>query len=154
MSRKPGWPVKTAVSAGGLVYKVEKGKIFVILVSPRENIWTLPKGLVEEESVKETALREVKEEAGVKGEIEAKLGQIDYWFAEKEEKIRVHKYVHYFLIKYISGDPFEHDWEIKEARWVPLDQAEQYLSYSSDKKIIQKALEYFKTKHPDTLMSE
>lgn len=149
MSKKPGWPVKTAVSAGGIVYKIKNGEVFLILVSPRENVWTLPKGLVEKESVKETALREVKEEAGVNGEIEVKLGQIDYWFAEKEEKVRIHKYVHYFLIKYISGNPSKHDWEVKEACWVPASQAEQRLSYPSDKKIVQKALDYLKTKYPE-----
>lgn len=149
MSKKPGWPVKTAVSAGGIVYKIEDKEVFLVLVSPRPNVWTLPKGLVEKESVKETALREVKEEAGVCGEIEVKLGQIDYWFAEKEERVRIHKYVHYFLIKYISGHPSEHDWEVKEARWFSANQAEKLLSYPSDKKIVQKALEYLKTKYPE-----
>jgi len=153
LSKKPGWPVKTAVSAGGIVYKVEKGKPFLILVSPREGIWTLPKGLVEKESVKETALREVKEEAGVTGEIEAKLGQIDYWFAQKEEKVRVHKYVHYFLIRYLEGDPSLHDWEIREARWFPVEEAENLLTYPTDKKIVRQAIDYLKINYPELLNS-
>lgn len=149
MSKKPGWPVKTAVSAGGIVYKIEEGKVFLVLVSPRPDIWTLPKGMVEKESVKETALREVKEEAGITGEIEADLGQIDYWFAEKEERIRIHKYVHYFLIKYLSGNPSDHDWEVQEARWLPASEVENLLTYPSDKKIVQKALSYLKLKYPE-----
>ncbi len=149
MSKKPGWPVKTAVSAGGIVYKIEDGKIFLVLVSPRHNVWTLPKGLVEEESIRETALREVKEEAGITGEIEIKLGQIDYWFAEKNEKVRIHKYVHYFLIKYTSGDISDHDSEIEKVCWVAANQVEKCLTYPTDKKIIKKALAYLKTKYPE-----
>lgn len=149
MSKKPGWPVKTAVSAGGIVYKIEKGKVFFALVSPRPGIWTLPKGLIENESIKDTALREVKEEAGITGEIEANLGQIDYWFAEKEERVRIHKYVHYFLIKYLSGDISDHDWEIEEARWIEASEVEKYLSYPSDKKVVSKALSYLHRKYPE-----
>lgn len=151
MSKKPGWPVKTAVSAGGVVYKIDRGKAYFVLVSPEKGIWTLPKGLVEKESLKETALREVKEEAGVSGEIEARLGQIDYWFAEREEKVRIHKYVHYFLIRYLSGELQDHDWEIKEARWVAAEKAENYLTYPADKKIVRKAREYLKNLYPNSV---
>src|SRR5579885_1896379 len=58
-------------------------RIEVALVGyPREGIWTLPKGTpAANETVAETATREVHEETGLEPRILGDLGSIDYWFA-------------------------------------------------------------------------
>ena len=59
-----------AVSCGGVV--IHRGKILLLYKSYRNKYdgWVLPKGTVEEgEDYKDTAVREVKEEAGVDGTI-------------------------------------------------------------------------------------
>src|ERR1041385_4443779 len=79
---------KREISAGGVVYKKESGKIFVLLVNPRsrdwgppEDYWTFPKGKQDKdgEDLQQVALREVREEGGVNAEIEAELGYVKYF---------------------------------------------------------------------------
>ncbi|MBC7328056.1 NUDIX hydrolase [bacterium] len=138
-------PVKRAVSSGGIVFKKEDGECSVVLVGVERKgklVWALPKGLVEKgERPEETAIREVREEAGVEGELVDKIGDISYWYVDKEEGVRYHKTVHFYLLKYLNGSPENHDWEIKEARWFPINDAINVLEYPTEKKMLLKAKE-------------
>ena len=62
----PGKPVKTVTSAGGVV--LNHDGLVLVLRRKTEGTWVLPKGRVEPgESLKQTALREVEEETGLRG---------------------------------------------------------------------------------------
>jgi 8-oxo-dGTP pyrophosphatase MutT (NUDIX family) len=136
----------TQVSAGGVVYRraasAPELDVVLIRVGPK-NRWQLPKGLVEHgESPGATAVREVREEAGVDGVLVAPLEEIQYWYVGAEtggERVRFHKRVHFFLLEYQSGDVREHDDEVAEARWVPLAEAERMLSFASEQKVAARA---------------
>ena len=140
-----GLPVKRAVSSGGVVFKKEGDKAYVVLVGVERKgklVWALPKGLVEEgEKPEETAQREVREESGVNGILVDKLGDVSYWYVDKEEGVKYHKVVHFYLFKYTNGSPEDHDWEIKEARWFPIDEAIKVMEYPSEREILEKAKE-------------
>jgi 8-oxo-dGTP pyrophosphatase MutT (NUDIX family) len=86
-----------------------------------------------------TALREVREETGLTGEILNKLGHISYWYFIKDEMIRVHKTVHLYLLAFVAGSIDDHDDEVDEARWCPIADAIELLSHRSEKEIMQKA---------------
>jgi 8-oxo-dGTP diphosphatase len=102
--------------------------------------WCLPKGIIDrDEDPPATALREVREETGLTGEILYELGQISYWYYLREEMIRVHKTVYFFLLKFIEGSTDDHDHEVDEARWFPIDDAIEKLTYKSEKEIMRKA---------------
>lgn len=138
----------TQVSAGGVAYRRNTHAaaidVAIVRVGPK-NRWQIPKGLVEEgESAETTALREVREEAGVEGELVAPLEAIEYWYVGSEpggERVRFHKRVHFFLLEYRGGDVRDHDHEVSEARWVPLGEAEEMLAFSSEKKVMARARE-------------
>jgi len=122
-------------SAGGVLFKGDE----VLLVKNPSGVWTFPKGLVEKgEKPEETAVREVLEETGVKGKVKEELGEISYWFNLKGEK--VFKKVRFYLMDYISGEP-KPSWEVKEARFFPVKEAEKLLKYKGDKEVFKKALE-------------
>ncbi len=76
------------ISSGGVVYRDLNGITEVALIRVGHR-WCLPKGQVEKgEELQETALREVKEETGLDGEVVAKIGDISYWFTGVDRPIR------------------------------------------------------------------
>lgn len=122
-------------SAGGVVIK---DKSEVLLIKNPSNIWTFPKGHIEKGETKEqAALREVKEETNIDAEIVDYLGEISYFFTWRG--VKVYKTVYFFLMRYISGIPVP-SWEVKDARFFPLERAEKLLKYKGDKEIFSKAL--------------
>lgn len=104
--------------------------------------WQLPKGLVDRgEKPEETAVREVREEAGVQATLVAPLDRIGYWYqrTEKGARVRVRKFVHFYLLRYRSGNVRQHDSEVLEARWVPLDDAGGMLAFATERKVLVEA---------------
>ncbi|MGZ3331631.1 MAG: NUDIX hydrolase [Gemmatimonadaceae bacterium] len=136
-------PVKEQVSAGGVVFRGEKGSVEVVIVAVGgQNRWQLPKGLVDPgENPEIAAVREAREEGGVSSEVVQLIETIEYWYAGLDNGIRVrfHKRVHFYLLRYISGDTKEHDWEVNEARWVPIDDATSQLAFDNERRVMQQA---------------
>lgn len=137
--------MKFEFSAGGIVYKKQKSKIkdqkdeIVILISQhsQHHGWVFPKGLIGDkkrgEGKEETALREVKEEVGVVGKIIKAFPPVSYWYVF--EGVKIKKTVYYFLMEYISGDTKDHDWEMENVEWLPIEKIEERLTYKSDKEV-------------------
>jgi 8-oxo-dGTP pyrophosphatase MutT (NUDIX family) len=134
-------PVEREFSAGGVVVR---GDECVVLVpfrrsQDRRRVLALPKGHIDPgEKAPQTAIREVREEGGVDSELVEKLGDITYWYQTKES--RIFKKVSFFLLRYLSGDPADHDHEIEEARWMPLAEARTALSYRGEREMVERAL--------------
>ncbi|MEN8263221.1 MAG: NUDIX hydrolase [Nitrospirota bacterium] len=139
MARPP--EIKKRISSGGIVYRIREGRTEVVIVAVRgSRAWCLPKGIIDAgESPPVTAQREVREETGLTGDILEKIGQVSYWYFIREEMIRVHKTVHFYLLKYLEGNTDDHDNEVDEARWIPIEEALEKLSYRSEKEIMRKA---------------
>jgi 8-oxo-dGTP pyrophosphatase MutT (NUDIX family) len=131
------------LSAGGIVYRRSAGTIEVALIRTGKR-WGLPKGHVEQgEGIQEAACREVLEETGLEGEVVEKLGDISYRYAYKKsggELVRVFKRVHFYLLRWSKGEVRGHDYEVDEARWFPLDEALDKLSYPTEQKMIRNAI--------------
>ncbi len=133
----------TQVSAGGVAYREQRDHVEValILVGPKER-WQLPKGAVNQnEKIEDAAQREVREEAGIETELLDLIDRIDYWFyvSRSKQRTRFHKFVYFYLMRYISGDVNDHDNEVIEARWVEIDQAIRQLAFDSEKEMVRQA---------------
>jgi 8-oxo-dGTP pyrophosphatase MutT (NUDIX family) len=125
-------------SAGGVVLRRMRGRPFVAVVRVRDEILALPKGHPDPgESAADAARREVREETGVEAELLEKLGDIRYWYARRGE--RVMKIVSFFLFRYRSGSVADHDHEVEEALWIPLEEAPTRLAYKSEREIVETA---------------
>jgi ADP-ribose pyrophosphatase YjhB (NUDIX family) len=100
--------------------------------------WTLPKGTQEPgESITDTAVREVREETGLKVELLVQLDTIDYWFVWTPEQTRYHKFVHYFLMHATGGDLSRHDTESEEARWFSIDEAKRVVAFDNERHLLE-----------------
>lgn len=136
----------TQTSAGGVVVD-EEGRI--VLTARRsfkgQRQWGLPKGLVEEgESPEMAAAREANEETGLEVDIVSPLEKIDYWYVqpprgEDTEPTRVHKFVHFFLMRATGGNPEDHDLETEEVVFLTPAEALKKASFSGEKKILKQA---------------
>jgi 8-oxo-dGTP pyrophosphatase MutT (NUDIX family) len=131
-------------SAGGVLVRRFRGRPFAAVVRPRRQVLALPKGHpMGRESMAEAAAREVREEAGVEGELVEKLGDIRYWYSREGE--RVLKVVSFFLFRYRSGSVRNHDHEVESAGWLPLDEAAERLTYAGEREMAVAALDRLRT---------
>jgi 8-oxo-dGTP pyrophosphatase MutT (NUDIX family) len=130
-------------SAGGLVLARRgpeaRGALIGRVDRRGRMLWSLPKGHVEPgETEPETAVREVKEETGILGEVLGKLGTIDFWFVADGR--RVHKTVHHFLL--VAADPLnglelsDEDVEVSEVAWVPVAELAARLAYTDERRLL------------------
>ena len=128
-------------SAGGVVVR---GRDCVVIVPTRRaadgrRVLALPKGHPDgDETPQDAALREVREEAGVEARAVEKLGDVRYFYQRGGRRIA--KVVSFFLLEYVAGEPAEHDHEVEEARWMPLEEAAQALTYKGEREMAARAL--------------
>jgi 8-oxo-dGTP pyrophosphatase MutT (NUDIX family) len=117
-------------------------------------VLALPKGLVDPgEKPAETAVREVREETGIRGTVLAKLADIKYMYVRSwGDRQRVFKIVSFYLLRYESGtiDDVSEAMriEVKQARWIPLEGAERKLAYPGERNVIRLAREHL-TSRPE-----
>jgi 8-oxo-dGTP pyrophosphatase MutT (NUDIX family) len=124
-------------SFGGVV--VRGDDVLVITPAGRPQISTLPKGGPQAgERPEATAAREVREETGVDARIVERLGEVRYRY--RRDGVRVLKTVGFYLCDYLSGDTADHDHEVDEARWMPLERARTELTYPGEREMIERAL--------------
>ena len=128
-------------SAGGVVVR---GEDVAVIVPTRRaadgsRVLGLPKGHLDPgETPEQAARREVREETGIDADLVEELGEIRYFYRRGGR--RIPKTVAFFLYRYRSGDPADHDDEVEEARWMPLAQARRSLSYPGEREMVERAL--------------
>ncbi len=147
--------LETINLAGGLVYSIYEGKIFLAFVLDIFNRWTLSKGkLLEGEDIRVGAIREIKEEIGVTVVIKDKLQENTYIAnAKKKEELteeelkkpleKIKKHVYYFLAEseYQPLKLEENNTGLLEAKWFSLDQVDDLNIYDDIKPIIALGIE-------------
>ena len=135
--------VETPVSAGGVVYQMNAGRLETVLCGRSQPVrWSLAKGTPDPgETLEETALREVREETGLEVKIDGSLGSIEYWFADRDKNVRYHKTVHFYLMIPVGGATDQHDPEFDVVQWFDAKQAVKTLAHANEATVLQRALD-------------
>jgi len=143
-------------SAGGVVLRRRQERWWVAVIEPQRRksdarsatVLALPKGNVDQgEKPEETAVREVREETGLEAEMVSKLSDIKYVYVRSwGDRQRVFKIVSFFLLRYRSGrigmiTPIMRR-EVRQALWLPLEEAPRKLSYRGERDVIKMAQDY------------
>ena len=121
-------------TSGGVVLG-QDGRI--LLVSQRNNVWSLPKGHIDPgEDELQAATREIYEESGVKElTLIKKLGQYSRYKISKDggdDKSEL-KTIHIYLFKTKQTELNPVDPENPEAIWVEKNKVVNYLTHKKDK---------------------
>ncbi|MCA9753624.1 MAG: NUDIX domain-containing protein [Gemmatimonadetes bacterium] len=142
------------ISSGGVVFRRDESGFEVALTqTTRGPMWCLPKGRVEpEETLEQAALREVREETGLVGEIRCKLRPIEYSYQARSDEGRrraVDKTVHFFLVEFQGGSVEDHDHEVADVRWFPLHVAGRLLHHAGERDVLALAKRALENGHSD-----
>ena len=118
-----------------------------LLLQYASGYWDLPKGKLEkEETVREAAIREVKEETNLSLEpIDQFKQTINYFFKDREGTV-VHKTVTYFCAEAPSRDGVQVSFEHLTYIWLPFNAATKKLTYTNARQLLQMAEQYLQTK--------
>lgn len=126
MSRN--YPTQPIIGVGAIIWKGDQ----VLLVRQDKypeygaNFWTLPGGGQEVgESVEQALQREVMEETGLTIEIGPLVLVVDVIRHDDEQRVQRHFTVLDFRCDWVAGEPEAAD-DVVEARWVPIDELNQY----------------------------
>lgn len=116
-------------AAGGVVAR--DGEVLLVH-RPRYDDWTFPKGKAEEgEPDEECALREVREETGLRCALEDELVSTHYVDARGRPKR-----VRWWRMRVVGNDGFTPNEEVDELRWIDEGAAAALLTYDRDRVLL------------------
>ena len=114
------------VGVGAVIVQDRKLVLVKRGVEPGKSKWSVPGGAVElGEGVRETALREAKEECGLDIELvrDKPMDAIDNIIVGENQRLKYH----YILLQFLarpSGGTLRAGSDVTEVRWVPLEEVE------------------------------
>jgi len=120
--------MKVVTAAGGMVVNPEKEILFIY----RNNRWDLPKGKTEKnESIQDSAIREVEEETGVQGLEIKRFITCTYHVFKRKGKLRLKETYWYEMYTNYDGNLIPEVKEgIKKAKWKNFKKSQKALKKS------------------------
>ncbi|MEO8337381.1 MAG: NUDIX hydrolase [bacterium] len=129
-------------SAGGVVYRLDRGDPLFLLIRDSYQNWGFPKGHLESgERAEDAALREVREETGIDDvSLRGTIETIDWYFRFRGKLI--HKVCHFFLMQTAQASTSPQRTEgITACQWVTFDDASTAISYTNARLVLRRAHE-------------
>lgn len=141
----------TVYAAGAVLWRIENNQLKVALVHRgRYDDWSWAKGKVDPgETLPETAVREIREETGLKIKLGVPLGIQRYLLPNKNLK-EVHYWAAKVSDKALATSNFIPNDEVSEVVWLGVTAASKKLSYSHDQEQLDQLVALHKKDQLDT----
>jgi ADP-ribose pyrophosphatase YjhB (NUDIX family) len=124
-------------TSGGLIFRRHNGKIQILLIQDAKKRWTIPKGHIEEgETAKQTAEREIGEEAGLFDlDILGWLGKINFRYRRMNKLVLMTTQVYLVHAKSGTDQIKKEDW-MSDIRWLDFAEALDKIEYEDISKLM------------------
>ena len=131
-----------ATSAGAILFRDTRGRREYLLLKSRPGDWEFPKGGVEgDEELQQTAIREIKEEAGIDQFRLLDGFREDYSYVFEANGTTIHKTVHLFVAKSFEASA-ELSKEHRDLQWRDYEQAVNTVTQDGPREILEEAHVY------------
>ena len=131
-----------ATSAGAILFRDTRGRREYLLLKSRPGDWEFPKGGVEgDEELQQTAIREIKEEAGIDQFRLLDGFREDYSYVFEANGTTIHKTVHLFVAKSYEARA-ELSKEHRDLQWRDYEQAVNTVTQDGPREILEQAHGY------------
>lgn len=127
----------TVYAAGALCWREVDGQLLVAVIHRRRyGDWSWPKGKVDPgESLPQAAVREIREETGLKVKLGVHLGTQKYLLPNGSDK-EVHYWAARVSTKSLAESNFKPDEEVEKVEWKTPDELQTLLTYEQDKSFL------------------
>jgi 8-oxo-dGTP diphosphatase len=131
----------TIFAAGAVLWREVKGQLLVAVIHrARYDDWSFPKGKQDPgECLPETAVREIREETGLKIKLGVRLKVVRYTVGDN-----LRKEVHYWAARVsdstLAKSTFEPSEEVAEVTWKTPEDARRVLTYEFDQQILDEVM--------------
>jgi len=132
-------PERPIVAVGVVVWKGDKVLVVRRGAPPRDGQWSIPGGGQElGETVRETAVREVREETGLEIRLTALIDVVDYIEPDGAGGIRYQYTLVDWVAEWTAGEPTPGS-DIAEAEWADAADLDRYEMWCETRRIIDKS---------------
>jgi 8-oxo-dGTP diphosphatase len=138
----------TIFAAGAVLWREVEGKLLVAVIHrARYDDWSFPKGKQDPgENLPETAVREIREETGLKIRLGVRLKVVHYTVGDN-----IPKEVHYWAARVtdsaLANSKFEPSEEVASVEWKTPEEVRGLLTYDFDREVLDRALDLYALGH-------
>ncbi|TLZ43817.1 MAG: NUDIX domain-containing protein [Methanobacteriota archaeon] len=141
---RPGRPTETVRASGAVV--VGPRRRVLLLRRTDEGFWCLPKGKMERgETARDTAVREVREETGLRVKLLNPIAQVRYTYYWPPRRVNFDKRISYFLAL-PTGGRLRLEAGFDKAWWASRGEAMTLVAWPNDKEVVAKAYEAIRSR--------
>ena len=135
------YPYRPLVGVGAIIFRDQRVLLVQRGSEPALGKWSLPGGLVElGESLHDAVRREVREEVGLTVKVQDLVVALDRVIPDEEGRIEYHYILLDFICEPERGEEPSPASDVKDCRFLPLDELSHYNLTRGTEKVIRQAL--------------